>query len=230
MSQPKNMFTQFFPSNNQRNFLKAAFVAVAVLMTRPAVADIVSRDTTSPNTFWFSSEVYYVEEGATNAVIAVEFSPGNRSWSGSVNFNTSDGTATAGQDYTQVSGTMNFSGPGAPVPQIVIPIAKNSLRAGDKTVQISLSNPNALITRSNATLVIVAKPPALKIHPGGAGTVAVSWPSANSDFTLEKSSQPLGGTWTEVSSPRNISNGDCSVSEQCSPTMVFYRLRKIITP
>lgn len=187
-----------------------------------------TRDINAPNEFWFTSDVYYVE-GASNAVITVEFHPGNRSWSGTVDYYTSDGTATAGEDYTAVSGTLSFSGPGTPIPQIIIPIAQVE-RTEDETVQIFLSNPNATITRGTATLIIQKKTPALKITPGTNGTIVLSWPEEGSNLSLQKSSSLFGSDWTPVPAPQSVVNGSCKVIEPASGGATFYRLEKTSQP
>jgi hypothetical protein len=192
----------------------------------------IAQDTTSPNVFWFTSETYHVDEDGTNAIVTVEFSPGDRSWSGWVNYSVSNGTAIAGQDYTAVSGTLYFSGPGTPIPRITIPVHKDALVEGSETVQLFLWNTNAIITRSNATLIIDDKVPApqLVISPGANGTITLSWPSEFADFVLEKSGSAVDASWSDVSSPRNLSNGVCNVTENCSGPPMFYRLKKASSP
>lgn len=211
------------------NILRGAFVLVALHASSLSSSAIVPKDTTSPNQFWFSSDIYYVDEDATNAFIQVEFAPGNRSWTGSVDYKVSDGTATGGEDYNAVTGTLNFSGPSVPPPQIIIPILRDKRREGNETVQLFLSNSNAIITRSTATLVIVEKPPALKITPGENRTIVLSWAAEDSDYVLEKSPQLFGTNWTGVASVRSISNGACCVTEPAA-TKSFYRLRKTSAP
>lgn len=205
-----------------------SFSTYLLLRAEPPIA----QDTTSPNLFWFTSDTYYVDEDATNAIVTVEFSPGDRSWSGWVNYSVSNGTATAGEDYTTVSGTLYFSGPGTPIPHITIPIRKDVLVEGNETVQLFLWNTNAIITRSTATLVINDKAPApqLIISRGSNGTILLSWPSIFTEFTLEKSVQLFGANWSKVSTPPNVSNGFCQVSENCSDSPMFYRLKKTSSP
>src|SRR6185295_13928687 len=81
-----------------------------VLLAVSAQGQITPKDTVIPDQFEFISAQYFVSSGATNAVIAVRFFPGGRSWSGSINYATRDGTAIANQDYAPVHGTLNFSG------------------------------------------------------------------------------------------------------------------------
>ncbi len=219
--------TTLFPISCARSALPVITLAALTILDFKSIAD--TRDITAPNEFWFTSDIYYVEEGATSAVITVEFYPGNRSWSGSVDYYTTDGTATAGEDYTAVSGTLNFSGPGTPVPQIIIPI-QSVERTEEETVQLFLSNPNATITRGTATLVIQKKAPALQISPGTNGTIVLSWPEEGSDLSLQKSSSLFGTEWTPVAAPQSIVNGSCKVIVPASSEATFYRLEKTSEP
>lgn len=190
------------------------------------------QDTSTPNVFGFTSDVYYVDEDATNAVITVEFTPGNRAWSGSVNYRTTNGTAVSGEDYTETSGALYFSGPGTPVPVINIPIFKDSLRESNETVEVYLSNPNAIITRSHATLIILDKNqnPVLKVTRAANGAILLSWPSNYEDFALEKSESMAGPNWNPVTASKGISNGSYNVMETCTGLPAFYRLKKTSTP
>lgn len=62
-----------------------------------------------------------------------------------VAYATAAGTATAGSDFTSVSGTISFS-PGKTLAQVIVPVADNS--AGEKEEQFTL----VLSSPSNATL------------------------------------------------------------------------------
>jgi len=57
-----------------------------------------------------------------------------------VSYATSNGTATAGSDYTAQSGTLTFN-PGVTSQTINVPISNNSLYEGNETFQVTLSNP-----------------------------------------------------------------------------------------
>ncbi len=186
-------------------------------------------DTTSPNLFWFTSETYYVDEDASNAEITVGFSPGDRSWSGSVDYTVSNGTAIGGEDFTAVSGTLHFSGPGTAIPKIIIPITMDNLCEGDETVQLLLSSPDAILTRSKALLVIIDRP-RIKIIPAAGQAIVISWPSDYAGFVLEKNESMMGGSWSPVSSPPVISDGSCCVTQAASGGSAFYRLRRITSP
>src|SRR5207249_5081302 len=69
----------------------------------------------------------------------------------------SDGTATAGSDYTATSGTLTF-GAGVTSKIFAIPIVKDTLDESDETVNLTLSNPTGgatLGTPDTAVLTII---------------------------------------------------------------------------
>jgi hypothetical protein len=73
----------------------------------------------------------------------------------SVNYATSNGTATAGSDYTATIGTLTFA-PGVTTQVINIPILNDSLNEADETFTLALSSPTnaALGTQTAATTTI----------------------------------------------------------------------------
>lgn len=192
----------------------------------PARAQSVPKDTDIPNEFFFVSAQYCATQGATNAVITVGFRPGNRGWSGSVNYATRDGTAMSNQDYTPVNGTLNFSG----VSYLTFDVSVSPGQSLPKTVMLDLSpspnDPAAMITRSNAVLSVhFPPPPDLKIASGPNDTVSVSWPDDGTDLVLEKRVTP-DTSWNYVSPPSKDGNGICSVIDVRSGDAAWYRLRR----
>ena len=73
-----------------------------------------------------------------------------------VDYATSDGTATAGQDYEATRGTLTFT-PGATRATFSVPILNDTLHEDDETAYLTLSNPigAALGITTRATLTIV---------------------------------------------------------------------------
>ncbi|MCZ8249461.1 MULTISPECIES: Calx-beta domain-containing protein [unclassified Microcystis] len=73
----------------------------------------------------------------------------------SVNYATSNGTATAGSDYTATIGTLTFA-PGVTSQVLNIPILNDSLNEADETFTLTLSSPTnaALGTQTAATTTI----------------------------------------------------------------------------
>jgi hypothetical protein len=204
-------------------------LAFAILLATPpnsARAQDVPKDTEIPNEFYFVSAQYCATQGATNAVVTVGFKPGNRSWSGSVNFGTRDGTAKANQDYTTVSGTLSFSG--VSYRTFEVPVSPN--QSLPKTVMLDLSpspyDPSAIITRSNAVLnVHFPPPPNLRIASGPNETVFLSWPDDGTEVILEKRSDDA--SWSYVAPPSKDGSGTCSVVDVRSGDAAFYRLRRV---
>ncbi len=57
-----------------------------------------------------------------------------------VAYTTSGGTATAGADYTPVSGTLTFA-PGQTTQTVTVPVLGDTVSEGNETVLVRLSNP-----------------------------------------------------------------------------------------
>ena len=111
--------------------------------------------TTGTGTIKFSSSSYSVDEGDGIAIIKVTRSNG-RTGTVSVQYSTSNGTATAGSDYTATSGTLTFV-PGESEKSFTVDIKEDSISDASENVNISLTNPTAgatLATPSVASLTI----------------------------------------------------------------------------
>jgi hypothetical protein len=199
-----------------------------VLLTAVVQGQITPKDTVIPNQFEFISARYFASSGATNAVITVRFFPGGRSWSGSVNYATRNGTATANQDYAPVNGTLNFSG--TAYQSFTVPLTESR---GDqpKTILLVLtpnpSDSNALITLSNAVLNInLPPPPNLVISPAANGTVVISWSDDGTAPLLEKRDASTTASWSVLGTMPVDGNGKCSYTDVSSTGMALYRLRR----
>jgi hypothetical protein len=128
-----------------------------------------------------SDRVFAAESFSTgNAVLVRVSRTGDTSGSFSVNFNTSDGTAIAGSDYTATSGTLNF-GPGEASKNVSIPILNDDLfENGNETFNLNLSSPTngAIVTTQSTTVIIqdndsqpqVSAASTLRITEGDSGT------------------------------------------------------------
>src|SRR5206468_2196314 len=96
---------------------------------------------------------------------------GRLSYPVSVDYSVSDGTATAGLDYVAQSGTINFPSQAESdcnqdgctyfvesYQTITIPVLNDSVREGDETFTVTLSNPRGgafLDSQSNAVVTII---------------------------------------------------------------------------
>lgn len=129
----------------------------AALGTSAAVLTIADDDA-SP-TVQFSADNYSVNENGGPATILVTLSAA----SGvivTVDYATSDLTATSGSDYDATSGTLTFS-PGQVNQTFDVTINDDAANEGDETVRLTLSNPNGATpgTPFNATLTIFDNDP-----------------------------------------------------------------------
>jgi hypothetical protein len=100
------------------------------------------------------SEVKVIEDVGL-ATITVE-RKGGSAGNLSVNYATADGTATAGQDYTSTSGTLNF-GNGETSKTFQIPILNDATTEPDETFTVSLSAANVEALGSISTMVITVQ-------------------------------------------------------------------------
>lgn len=112
----------------------------------------------SVNHLLFSRATFAVVEGTPSLVVTV-LRGGNATGVGpiTVQYSTTDGTATAGLDYGGVTGTLNFP-EGTFSQNITIPIVDDQNREGTEQFSISLSNPTGevdLASPSTAALTII---------------------------------------------------------------------------
>ena len=105
-------------------------------------------------TLEFSAPVYSAAENSGAATITV-LRKGDASSAATVNYATSNGTATAGSDYTATTGTVTFSA-GDFLKTFSIPIQNDETNEGNETVNLTLTNPTgaSLGTQNTATLGI----------------------------------------------------------------------------
>lgn len=92
-----------------------------------------------PGTLRFDAATYTVDEDAGTAAITV-VRGGGTSGAVSVDYATSDGTATAGSDYTATNGTLEFAD-GQTTRTFSVPITADNRDEPDETVSLDLSNP-----------------------------------------------------------------------------------------
>ena len=127
-----------------------------------------------------------------------------------VAYATSDGTATAGQDYTATSGTLTFN-PGETAKTVTVALVNDAIDDGGETVTLTLSNPtNARITDGTATGTIENSDPLQRDWIARFGrTVASDVVDGITDRLASRGGgselrvagvtlQNSGGTWTEA--------------------------------
>jgi hypothetical protein len=93
-----------------------------------------------------------------------------------INYATTDGTATAGSDYTAVSGTLTFN-QGEMAKAILIPITNDNVFESDETFSLKLSNPTGgatIGTPQTVAVTIVAAAPHLVLEEAAGDPSQVS--------------------------------------------------------
>ncbi|MEA5510192.1 Calx-beta domain-containing protein [Crocosphaera sp. UHCC 0190] len=157
---------------------------------------------TASDVFNFSKADYITDEdGATQAAITLNRTFGNRG-EASVTVNLSDGTATAGEDYTDTPINVTFAD-GESSKTVYIPLQDDTVYEGNETVNLTLSNPSTgttLGSQNNAVLTIVDN-----------STLAFS----QANYTINEDGTAIapvtitrsGGTDGAVSVTLNLTNG-----------------------
>jgi hypothetical protein len=110
----------------------------------------------SPGTLQFGSATFNGGESSGNATITVNRTGGSLG-TVKVDYATSEGSATAGLDYTNTSGTLTFDD-GVGSQTFDVPILGDDLVEGDETVNLTLSNAtggSTLGSRKTAVLNII---------------------------------------------------------------------------
>ncbi|MBI2117721.1 hypothetical protein HYT95_02380, partial [Candidatus Peregrinibacteria bacterium] len=132
----------------------------------------------------FGAPLYSIGEGSATALITVTRN-GVTSGQSTVEYETLNGTALAGGEYTAAKGMLTFSS-GETQKIFTIPITNNTAIEGMKTVNLSLKNPvgASLTTPSSSQLTIVDD----EVEPYGIGSLK-----------FQKSAERVNETTGEVS-------------------------------
>lgn len=112
-----------------------SFIAGVALLTSSAAWS---------QTIQFAKGTFAVNEGAGTLSVEVVRS-GNLVGESSVTFSTSGGTATAGVDFTDISGRLLWASGDGASKAISIPITDDGLSEGDETFGVSLSDPTGAV-------------------------------------------------------------------------------------
>ena len=156
----------------------------------------VARYQGDPTQVEFSSTGYNVNEAAGTATITV-VRTGGGTGPFSVNYATSQGTATSGADYLEQSGTLQFRA-GEIQTTFTVPILADTLNEGNETVNLTLSSPTngvPLGSQSSAVLTISdSVVPTLAIAPTNATRVEGDSSTTPFTFTITRSGDTSGVT------------------------------------
>lgn len=105
----------------------------------PSTATVTIIDNDVAPLVQFSAANYDVNEGAGTVTVTVT-KTGNTTLPATVNYATSDGTATAPADYTSTAGTLTFA-PGDTSKTFTVPIAQDTIYEGNEMFNVTLSVP-----------------------------------------------------------------------------------------
>ncbi|MDH4274677.1 MAG: hypothetical protein OEW08_06545, partial [Gammaproteobacteria bacterium] len=122
-------------------------------------------------TIAFSATAYSVAENVASVTITATRSTGSNGAVG-VSYTTTNGTATAGNDYTAASGTLSWADGDATSKTFTVSILDDAIYEGGETINLALSNATggASLGTSSATLTILDNEAA----PANAGSLAFS--------------------------------------------------------
>ena len=175
----------------------------------PSTATVTINDDDSLPLVQFSAANYNVGEAAGTVTITVT-KTGSTAVPCTVNYATSDGSATAGSDYTTTSGMLTFL-PGDTSKTFTVPITQDSVYEGNETFNVTLSAPvgASLGSPNPATVTIVEDdaPPAFSIDDvthleGNSGTTSYVFTVTKTGSTALNSTvdyQTVNGTATAPS-------------------------------
>jgi hypothetical protein len=195
-----------------------------------AILTITEDDPVPPSgSLQFSAVSYSVVEGSVSATITVSRTGGSFG-TVSVDYASSDGTATAGSDYTAVTGSLSFAD-GITSQNFTITILDDADYEGDETLGLILSNPNGgagLGSPSTAILTITEDdpvPPAgslqfsaptyTEAENGTTATITVtrvngSFGTVGVDYASSDGTASAGSDYTAVSGSLSFADGSTS--------------------
>ena len=129
---------------------------VGGLLGGQSTAVLTVTDNDGPGVIQFGSANYTVGEAARRLIVTVTRTGGTASGVG-VTYATSDGTATAGSDYTATSGILTFAA-NQTSKTFIIPVTNDTTVEGNETINLTLSNPTggAALGAQNTAVVTIS--------------------------------------------------------------------------
>jgi hypothetical protein len=162
----------------------------------------------------FGQPTYTVTEGTANAVITVTRS-GTSTGAFTVPYTATAGTAVAGEDFTPVSGTLNFTS-GALSRTFNVPILNNQTVDGTRSVVLTLGQPTGAVLGPLATAALSI----LDNDQGGTvklstATYTVAETARSIVVTVQRAGASLSGN---VSVPYTTANGTATAGADYTAT------------
>jgi hypothetical protein len=155
----------------------ALFVALAMVIASGTVMALPTSTgacSSCHGTISFSPSNYSVQENAGHATITIKRSGGTNNFGIlGVTVTTSDGSATAGSDYTAVSTAVSLSASSGSSATVDITIKDDTVFEGNETVKLTLSSPTVATTGSFPSLVVPGTYKADAAMVGSPGTLTI---------------------------------------------------------
>ncbi len=167
-----------------------------------------------PGTLQFSSATYSVNENGGSATITITRTGGSAGAVGA-HFATSNGTATAGSDYTAVTQTVIFADGDATNKTVAIPVLDDMLVEANETVNLTLSSPTGGATLGNPATAVLT----IIDNDAPAPTLIDSYSEANQNgtATLNDTRTAVGQVFTPSVSAY-LRSSKFYLSKENSPT------------
>lgn len=144
--------------NDETFFVNLQFAGNATIADGQGQGSIVNDD--SNGKLQFSSATFSATEDSGGVTVTVNRVDGATGIV-TVDFETSNGTATAGSDYTATTGTLTFN-QGETSKSLFIPFVSDSVFEGDETLNVTLTNPTGgAVLGTPVTAVLTIKTPPL---------------------------------------------------------------------
>ena len=120
--------------------LSNALPGASSVLGAPATGTVTIADDDPPGMIDFESLRYDVDETAGQATVTVE-RVGGVGGAVSVDYQTSDGTATAGADYASTSGTLDWAAGDSDAKTFTVPVTWDGRAEGTESISVALTNP-----------------------------------------------------------------------------------------
>ncbi len=131
-----------------------------------------------------SASEYVVDEDGGQVMVTAVLSPVQPFLDVSVDYETADGTAVTGEDYTAVSGILTFTA-GMTQVNILVPILDDQLVEGDETFTVTLSDPvHATLGSTTEATVWIVDDDSLPLVSLSSGQFAVPEDVGEAVFTV----------------------------------------------
>ena len=167
-------------------------------------------------TIAFSTATYSTDEAGPTATVTATRS-GGFTGAVDVSYATSNGTATAGSDYTATSGTLSWSNGDSANKTFTIPITNDTAVEADETVNLALTSPTggAILGTPNTALLTITDNDGLKGTLAlSASTYTVAEDVGTATITVTRS----GGSYGVVGVSYATSNGTATAGSDYTAT------------